>query len=448
MPQPTQTTPRYRRHKPSGRAVVTLSGQDFYLGPHGTKASRREYDRLIAEWLAAGRRLTSPEAESTGCTVSDVMLAYWRYAQAYHVKHGRPTPEQAHIKGFMRTLRCLYGRTPAAEFGPLALKAVRQAFIDADYCRGYVNSQVGRVKRMFKWAVANEMIPVEVHTRLQTVDGLRRGRSAARETEPVKPAPNAYVDGVQPFVSRQVWAMIELQRLTGMRPQEVTTMRGCDVNADGKVWVYKPTEHKTAYRGKERAIYLGPRAQEIVQAFLKSNTAAYLFSPAEAEAERLAARHRDRKTSPLYGNRPGTNKKRKRRRPPADHYTTASYRRAIERGCDLAFAPVPGDSEPIDQFEEAIRERTDAGMRRPAAVRAVRAECPELSEAHDAALKEWRKAHRWHPHQLRHNAATRLRKEFGIEAARVVLGHSSAAVTEIYAEVDKAKAADVMRRIG
>jgi len=51
----------------------------------------------------------------------------------------------------------------------------------------------------------------------------------------------------------------------------------------------------------------------------------------------------------------------------------------------------------------------------------------------------------WHPHQLRHNAATLLRRELGIEAARVVLGHSSAAVTEVYAEMDLAKAKDAVK---
>lgn len=55
---------------------------------------------------------------------------------------------------------------------------------------------------------------------------------------------------------------------------------------------------------------------------------------------------------------------------------------------------------------------------------------------------------RWYPHQLRHNAATWLRKEFGLEVARVVLGHRTAAVTEVDAEVDRARAIDVMGRVG
>jgi integrase len=54
----------------------------------------------------------------------------------------------------------------------------------------------------------------------------------------------------------------------------------------------------------------------------------------------------------------------------------------------------------------------------------------------------------WHPHQLRHNAATRLRAEFGLDVARTVLGHASQAVTEVYAEADFAKARDAMSRAG
>ena len=34
--------PSYRRHKPSGQAVVTLSGKDFYLGPWNTRVSRAD----------------------------------------------------------------------------------------------------------------------------------------------------------------------------------------------------------------------------------------------------------------------------------------------------------------------------------------------------------------------------------------------------------------------
>ena len=54
----------------------------------------------------------------------------------------------------------------------------------------------------------------------------------------------------------------------------------------------------------------------------------------------------------------------------------------------------------------------------------------------------------WHPNQLRHSKATEIRRQFGLEAAQVVLGHAKADVTQVYAERDSALAVEVMRRIG
>ena len=52
----------------------------------------------------------------------------------------------------------------------------------------------------------------------------------------------------------QVWAMVELQRLSGMRPGEVVTMRTCDLDTSGRVWAYTPESHKTEHHGREPAI--------------------------------------------------------------------------------------------------------------------------------------------------------------------------------------------------
>ena len=109
------------------------------------------------------------------------------------------------------------------------------------------------------------MIPPSVLHGLQAVAGLRRGRTAARETELVTPVPNALLAAVLPHTSRQVAAMIQLQRLKGMRPCEVTIMWGCDMETIGKIWVYRPESHKTEHHSKERLIYLGPQAQAILK---------------------------------------------------------------------------------------------------------------------------------------------------------------------------------------
>jgi integrase len=269
--------PSYRLHKPTNQAVVTLDGRDYYLGVYGSATSRAEYDRRIKEWLAAGRRLAraGPAGAASDLTVSELILAYVKFVDGYYVKNGRPTKEAANVRLALRPLRHLYGQTPAAEFGPLALKAVRRAMVEADICRLEVNRRTGRIVRAFKWAVENELVPPSVHQALKAVAWLRKGRTEARESPPVKPVPEPFVDAVRPHVPRQVWAMVELQRLTGMRPGEVVTMRTCDLDISGRVWVYTPGSHKTEHHDKPRTVYLGPRAQEVLRPWLRTDLGGY-----------------------------------------------------------------------------------------------------------------------------------------------------------------------------
>jgi integrase len=196
--------------------------------------------------------------------------------------------------------------------------------------------------------------------------------------------------------------MIELQRLTGMRPGEVTSMRSCDIDTSGRAWAYTPSEHKTEHHGKERTIYLGPAAQEVLRPWLRPELTAYLFSPREAEAERRAHQRRHRKSPVQPSQRDRRSVQPKKR--PGERYTTLTYGQAITRA-----------------IAKANREVERVGGN----------EVPH-----------------WHPNQVRHNAATRLRKEFGLDVARVILGHSSPVVTEVYAEVDREKAISVMERVG
>jgi len=178
-----------------------------------------------------------------------------------------------------------------------------------------------------------------------------------------------------------------------------------------------PESHKTEHHGKKRIIYLGPKAQELVQPWLKNNLTAYLFSPIEAEQERQAKRRANRK-SPMTPSQTKRKLKHNRTHSPRDHYDKGSYRQAIHRACDKALSP------PEDILAEQLN--------------------PEQRQE----LKKWQKDHRWSPNQLRHSAATFLRKEFGIEAARMILGHSSSAVTEVYAEQDDTKAIEIMTQVG
>ncbi len=409
---PAHELPSYRRHKAKGLAVVTLSGRDFYLGRYGTPESRKAYERIIAEWLANGRQLlpvASAQTSSAAVTVNELILAYMAFARPYYVKHGQPTGELSNIQDALKPVSLRYGTEPVTRFTPTALKAVRQSMVDSGLCRNVVNCRVNRMRRMFKWGVENELLPATVLHALQAVAPLKRGRTEARETKPIGPVPDEAVDAVVKVVSRQVAAMIQVQRLAGMRPNEVTNMRVCDIDRTKEPWLYVPFTHKTEHHGRARLIYLGPRAQAVLRPFLDRDQEAFLFSPAEAVEDHRAALRANRKT-PMTPSQAARRRKVAPQRAAGEKYDRRSYAYAIVRGCDRAFPP------------------------------------PKKLNAE--ARREWRRAHRWSPNQLRHSAATELRREFGIEAARVVLGHTSPAVTMIYAAADEKAAAEIMNRVG
>ena len=180
--------PAYRRHKSSGQARVIINQEHIYLGKYGSAESREKYARLISELNANGSVAASSAIGGASCPqllINALILAYWQFSNSYYVKDGKPTDTLAEIRGALRPLRQLYGATLACEFGPQKLKAVRQLLIDTGLSRGVINKRVGQIKRAFKWAVAEELVPPSVYHGLQALAGLFFGRTSARETEPI-----------------------------------------------------------------------------------------------------------------------------------------------------------------------------------------------------------------------------------------------------------------------
>ncbi len=329
-------TPKLRHHKATGQAYVVLNGKAIYFGPWGTDEAVESYHRTLAEWHAAGKNHTAGE----DITINELLARFWVHVEQYYVgRDGKPTSQQTILRYALRPLVKLYGNTMASEFGPRALRAVRQEMIQMGWCRKNINLSVSRVKSFFKWAVSQELLSPTVYQALATLPGLQAGRSEAREVEGVKPAPQEHVDAIEPYVSRQVWAMVQLQLLTAARPGEVVAIRPCDIDRSGKIWVYSPASHKTAHHGHERKIFIGPRGQQVLQPYLFRNAETYCFSPAEAYAQKLVKDHANRVTPLSCGNVPGSTYKENPKWRPSEQYTVSSYRQAIERGIEAAFPP-------------------------------------------------------------------------------------------------------------
>jgi integrase len=402
----------------------------IYLGPWRSSESKERYGRITAEWLAGGRQL---RADPKSIIMAEIVVRFRKWASTYYADaDGKDTGEAQNFDHAVRPLLKLYGRTPASEFGPLRLRTVREAMIADGLCRNTVNQRINKVRYVFKWAAENELIHPSVYHGLTALSGLRRGRSEAVESKPVKPISPEHARTIKSHVSAEVGAMIELQLLTGMRPGEICIMRGRDLETvSDDLWLYHPHSHKTQHHGHERCIYLGPKAIEFVTPFLRTNTEEFLFSPTAAMQEKWQ----------IGGNPVGRRAKRRPAKHPGDRYTTGSYARAVMDGCDKAFPPP----------SHLARQRVPANGRK--AAKSTRWESiaewrQRLGQDRWPQLLKWRQDHRFAVNRLRHTAGTLFRKEFGLEAAQVLLGHKTLTVTQVYAEKNVEAAMRIVKRVG
>jgi integrase len=120
---------------------------------------------------------------------------------------------------------------------------------------------------------------------LETVDGLRKGKTPAHDNPPISPVCNTIVAATLKHLSLTVAHMVQFQRLTGARPGEVCIIRPSDIEQLGDVWFYIPERHKTEHHGKNRAIAIGQRAQVVLTPYLNRDAFDYCFKPTEACAD-------------------------------------------------------------------------------------------------------------------------------------------------------------------
>jgi hypothetical protein len=291
-----QRDPKYRLHRQSGQAVVTLRDpatglrRDVLLGEHDTPASHAEYARVVQEWKDAGRVLDAtpkPDALTPpDKRVARLLLDYIAAEQKrYGVQPEDPQPSNiVSIKVALRRCRRVAGGMDARAFGPRALTEVRDAMAAEGLARQHINRQVRQIVRAFSWGVSQERIPAEKVDAMKHLRPLQKGEQGTADKPRIKPVPVAHVEAVVGHLTPQVAAMVMLMRHTGMRPNEVVQMRVTDIDMSGKTWTYTPRKHKTQHHDIERYIPLGPKAQQIVAPFLvRRKLTAALFSPAEAE---------------------------------------------------------------------------------------------------------------------------------------------------------------------
>lgn len=292
------------------------------------------------------------------------------------------------IRRSLQRLCELYDREPLEELSPKKLKTLQEHLVQNGALTRYgINRTAEDVKRFTKWCVSEEFCPPAVYDALRCVSALRRGKTAAPEPEPAHIPTEADIRAVAPHMAGTLGDAVMLQFFTGCRPGEVLGIRPQDVETEGNVWRIRVEEHKTSYRGHSRTLYAGPEAQKLLRPYLLREHDRPCFRPRDS-VEAVQARS-------MVHRRPNQKPKpRKTNRTMKDQYDVPAYRRAVVRACAAVG---------VEKFT---------------------------------------------PHAIRHTAAARFRREFGLDVCQRLLGHRHAAITEVYAEADESMAVEAMEKIG
>lgn len=426
--------PRMREKTVNGYtyAIVTLTDsetgrrRDVTLGRADSHEAHRNYAKTIERWQRNGKRIESTGDDNNehvddsdddrGITVDELVKAY-----TLDAKERYGASQVAMIAMALRPLAEYSAGIRADDIGPNWLRDLRNQIVAGrlfkTHCsrpsRRWTRSTINRVVRMwirlYRWAVAHELVEERTLRRMEKLEPLRAGQTTAPETEPVRPVDENIVTLTIAHLPPIPAAVVRLLQATGMRPSEALAMRACDIDMSGPTWIYTPRMHKNTWRGQGRTVPLGPKARAIITSFLGGATSDFLFPGADVDdvrrrlgrAERSAAGQGvETGSGPIVAMRPA--------------FGVSSLRLAINRASDAA-------------NRQALADAARAGREVLPGVRLVP---------------------RWHPYQLRHSVATAVAHEHGHEAATAVLGHASPRTAEIYVERNEKLAVTLAEKHG
>jgi len=417
MPRRKSPVPDLKYHKPTRQFCVYLDGKRVTLGGDRTVAERR-HKQLCREILDG--RADVPSGNTPLRKAGDplaVAEGLLRYMRDHALSYYRDQPATvARLWEMVDAVRLRHAELPADRFRGRELKAVRQYLLDErrskrdgrPLSRTYVNYLVRAAQRCWVWLLSEGDVSAECVESLRAVEAIHKGKGGREPARVLPPGPGWSMALVE--LPPTLYAMCRVQALSGMRPQDVCRMRRGEVSTrpdesvelagtgrklsaiavgGALVWVYCPSDHKTAHKGKPRAVPLGPRCQQLLRPLLAGlGPDDYVFSPARALAE--VGR----------GNR---------------------FKRV---GYSTRYA--------VKQYEQFVKRAIDRVNRRLAAAGVD-------AESHAPV---------WSPNQLRHLAATEVGDRFDRHTAAALLGHAGDNTIDVYLEQSLGKAARAAAECG
>lgn len=409
MARPVSKTPPLRYHKPTRNWYVFTGGKRIYLGRNKPTAEQRRL-QIIGATIQGQPVDAATVAGAGGMTLSEALIAFREYANS----HYSDDRARMRYKSIIEATVKVHGATPADRFDGQCVDDVRAELLSRTkpkkLSRKYINCLIRALKTAFAWMRRRKIVSANTLAEVREVKALMPGEGG-RETLPIPPVEDWVIDATSRECTPTIRAMIDLQRITGMRPGELVIMRPCDLTTDANqsihvpgqnrtiramdfdgvlVWFYVPPRHKTMHRGKMRIVPIGPAGQAILKPFLS-------------------------------------------RRDPSDYV----FKPSIDLSAGQCRALCVGDYYPVRSYHNAIGRAVIRAnkMRRQAVERGL---IPAFIEVPA-----------WHPNQLRHAAAESVAEKIDAESAANLLGHSaSRRALDSYIQACIKRAGETAAKIG
>ena len=404
MARPKSAAPSLRHHI-SGQSVCDINGRTYYLGKHDSPESLARYAVLVATYQRNGLSLpdgfdieslgpqvatllgpvtlVADHQEDSPVLVSHLVADYKAYIEKRYADSHQDRERRLQVTSWLMEHD---SELPVDKFGPRKLHEYRERLDDGTRSRRYLNRLTNEIRKVFKHGVARELVPPNVLVGLKALMPLVAGE-AGFELARRKAVPLEHVRETAKHCSPIVRDMLTVQLATGMRPSEVCTMRPIDIDRTGNVWLYKPENHKLAWKGIEKEVPILGEARSAIENYLNRRSDMYMFSPAESMAWLRAKQRSERQGYGSYRKHVAEPKKK-----PGDKYTSDSYRQALTRAAKLAKVPA------------------------------------------------------WTPYQVRHLVGTTVADVLPLESSKALLGHQDLATTQIYAKATTRMAIEAAKR--
>jgi integrase len=366
-------------HKDRDYDCVYVGRQKIMLGKSGSPEAEAKFRRLQIQVLSDP---TLAFLNPQHVKVDHLCIAYLEYVEENDPGHF------SSIKTAVKILLGYYTGQPVDSLDTRHFLFLQEQFVKHGVSRKYCNALMGYIRAMLKWGAIRKLVSTQVYGEAKLIPALKEGKTKAYENPEREPVPDDVVRRTLPFMSPTVRAMVQIQRMTGMRPKEICrmTVGNIDQTRDSELWYYIP-RHKTERFIGKKSIPLGKPEQELIAPYLVGKKPSEaIFSPRTAMAEWHAERRANRKTkiSPSQLERDKKRAKKPAKRQPGEFYDRNSYRVAVLNAITKGNKTLPKDQQ----------------------------------------------IPRWSPYQLRHANATATELEHGLDEAQAQLGHTSANMTK------------------